>query len=326
MCRSDRSDRSDRHGHRAAALGGVDGLAVVLGQTAPHPVRLAHRECVLTALGHDGAGGADGLGCGIAVPARRPALALGVEEQRGVRLTARAAQLPLPQIRHRSGKPRDLCHRSPPSSAPCPASLSLRPDPTNRFRCSSSESRHTLFNCRSSGRSSLSPTSPGAWRCTDAVPGSRGGVSSGVPRSVATHTCPCNRFEALLNRLCRVFRWRRPCRPRTIEAMAMTDRGDDGSPTPPPMLTVAAVARRLGVAPSTLRTWDRRYNLGPSAHTAGSHRRYSPQDLARLVVMRRLTLDGVPPADAARIVLAHPLDEASAVPAAGSPESGPDAA
>ncbi len=86
--------------------------------------------------------------------------------------------------------------------------------------------------------------------------------------------------------------------------MATTDRGDDASPTPPPMLTVAAVARRLGVAPSTLRTWDRRYDLGPSAHTAGSHRRYGPDDLARLVVMRRLTLEGVPPADAARIALA----------------------
>ena len=79
------------------------------------------------------------------------------------------------------------------------------------------------------------------------------------------------------------------------------------------MLTVAAVARRLGVAPSTLRTWDRRYDLGPSAHTAGSHRRYGPHDLARLVVMRRLTLDGVPPAEAARIALATPLDG----PAAG---------
>src|SRR3954451_8863866 len=73
---------------------------------------------------------------------------------------------------------------------------------------------------------------------------------------------------------------------------------------PTPTLTVAAVARRLGVAPSTLRTWDRRYGLGPSAHTAGAHRRYSPADVARLMVMRRLTLQGVPPADAARYALA----------------------
>src|SRR5919199_6751234 len=87
--------------------------------------------------------------------------------------------------------------------------------------------------------------------------------------------------------------------------MATTDRDGEAPSTPAPMLTVAAVARRLGVAPSTLRTWDRRYDLGPSAHTAGSHRRYSPEDLARLVVMRRLTLEGVPPADAARIALAQ---------------------
>jgi transposase-like protein len=37
-----------------------------------------------------------------------------------------------------------------------------------------------------------------------------------------------------------------------------------------PILTVAAVASRLGVAPATLRTWDRRYGLGPSEHTAGA--------------------------------------------------------
>jgi DNA-binding transcriptional MerR regulator/methanogenic corrinoid protein MtbC1 len=87
--------------------------------------------------------------------------------------------------------------------------------------------------------------------------------------------------------------------------MATTDPDGGAASTPPPMLTVAAVARRLGVAPSTLRTWDRRYHLGPSAHTAGSHRRYSAHDLERLVVMRRLTLEGVPPADAARIALAR---------------------
>jgi MerR family transcriptional regulator, light-induced transcriptional regulator len=78
---------------------------------------------------------------------------------------------------------------------------------------------------------------------------------------------------------------------------------------PTPTLTVAAVARRLGVAPATLRTWARRYGLGPSAHTAGAHRRYSGADLTRLVVMRRLTLEGVAPGEAARIALSTEVDD-----------------
>lgn len=64
-------------------------------------------------------------------------------------------------------------------------------------------------------------------------------------------------------------------------------------------LTVAAVARRIGVAPATLRTWDRRYDLGPSEHREGEHRRYCPADLAKLTIMRRLIVAGVAPADAA---------------------------
>ena len=64
-------------------------------------------------------------------------------------------------------------------------------------------------------------------------------------------------------------------------------------------LTVAAVARRIGVAPATLRTWDRRYGLGPSDHEEGEHRRYCPNDLAKLTMMRRLIVAGVTPADAA---------------------------
>ena len=64
-------------------------------------------------------------------------------------------------------------------------------------------------------------------------------------------------------------------------------------------LTVAAVARRIGVAPATLRTWDRRYGLGPSEHIEGEHRRYCPSDLAKLTMMRRLIVAGVAPADAA---------------------------
>jgi MerR family transcriptional regulator, light-induced transcriptional regulator len=65
-------------------------------------------------------------------------------------------------------------------------------------------------------------------------------------------------------------------------------------------LTAGTVARRLGVAVTTLRTWHQRYGLGPSRHVRGKHRRYTLEDLARLEVMRRLTAEGVTPADAAR--------------------------
>ncbi|GAA0809011.1 MerR family transcriptional regulator [Spirilliplanes yamanashiensis] len=64
-------------------------------------------------------------------------------------------------------------------------------------------------------------------------------------------------------------------------------------------LSAGAVARRLGVAVTTLRTWHQRYGLGPSRHTPGQHRRYTPDDMARLDMMRRLTAQGVAPAEAA---------------------------
>ncbi|MBB4674266.1 DNA-binding transcriptional MerR regulator [Crossiella cryophila] len=65
-------------------------------------------------------------------------------------------------------------------------------------------------------------------------------------------------------------------------------------------MTVAAMAARLGVAPATLRTWDRRYGLGPGGHTTGRHRRYGPADIARLERMHRALLRGAAPAEAAR--------------------------
>jgi hypothetical protein len=95
--------------------------------------------------------------------------------------------------------------------------------------------------------------------------------------------------------------------PRTYDAAAPADG---------PCVTVSAVAHRLGVAPATLRTWSRRYGLGPSAHAAGTHRRYSPADVGRLETMRRLTLEGVPSAEAARVVLTTPVT-------AGAPAPGP---
>ena len=65
-------------------------------------------------------------------------------------------------------------------------------------------------------------------------------------------------------------------------------------------LSAGAVARLLGVAVTTLRTWHQRYGLGPSEHVPGHHRRYTPDDLARLEIMRRLTAEGITPAEAAR--------------------------
>jgi DNA-binding transcriptional MerR regulator len=76
------------------------------------------------------------------------------------------------------------------------------------------------------------------------------------------------------------------------------------NPVPDAGLSAGEVARRIGVAATTIRTWDRRYGLGPSYREPGRHRRYSEYDLARLELMRRLTVDGVAPAEAARIAKA----------------------
>lgn len=66
-------------------------------------------------------------------------------------------------------------------------------------------------------------------------------------------------------------------------------------------MSAGEVARRLGVAATTVRTWDRRYGLGPAHREPGRHRRYDERDLDRLLLMRRLVADGVEPAEAARV-------------------------
>ena len=101
--------------------------------------------------------------------------------------------------------------------------------------------------------------------------------------------------------------------------MSSSSEGHAGATGPPDLstgaaMTVAGVARRLGVAPATLRTWDRRYGLGPTDHAAGAHRRYSPADVARLEVMRRLVIEGAAPVDAARVALAGVAMETPTAP------------
>ena len=64
---------------------------------------------------------------------------------------------------------------------------------------------------------------------------------------------------------------------------------------------VGAVSSRLSVTASTLRTWERRYGVGPSFRTQGGHRRYTEQDIGRVELMRRLLARGVSARDAARV-------------------------
>ncbi|MGH4031375.1 MerR family transcriptional regulator [Actinomycetota bacterium Odt1-20B] len=80
-------------------------------------------------------------------------------------------------------------------------------------------------------------------------------------------------------------------------------------------LTTGAVARRLGVAATTLRSWQSRYGIGPTARHSGAHRHWTAADLAVLEHMRRLTNSGVSPAEAARTAL-------TSAPAPGRPRTG----
>ncbi|MER8192639.1 B12-binding domain-containing protein [Streptomyces microflavus] len=79
-------------------------------------------------------------------------------------------------------------------------------------------------------------------------------------------------------------------------------------------LTTGAVARLLGVAPTTLRSWDRRYGIGPASREGGRHRRWTSADIGLLECMCGLTNAGTPPAEAARAALAAAARDAPARP------------
>jgi DNA-binding transcriptional MerR regulator len=92
------------------------------------------------------------------------------------------------------------------------------------------------------------------------------------------------------------------------------------------LLSVGSAAARLGVAPATVRSWERRYGLGPAGRSSGGHRRYTAADLAVLLRMQQLFDAGLSPAAAAREALAErsgrPPGECGAEEAEGSDLTG----
>ncbi|MEV8326986.1 MerR family transcriptional regulator [Kitasatospora sp. NPDC056731] len=93
-----------------------------------------------------------------------------------------------------------------------------------------------------------------------------------------------------------------------------------GRPPAQASLTTGALARMLGVSPATVRSWERRYGVGPARRDPGRHRQWSPRDVAVLAEMCRLTARGVTPAEAARLALAA---EAPGPPGRSGPSEPP---
>ncbi|MFD3540453.1 MerR family transcriptional regulator [Streptomyces sp. NPDC058662] len=91
---------------------------------------------------------------------------------------------------------------------------------------------------------------------------------------------------------------------------------------PAAALSTGAVARHLGVSPTTLRSWERRYGIGPDLREDGRHRRWTPADVARLELMCRLTARGVPPAEAARAARATATADSRAASGAADRRAG----
>lgn len=67
-------------------------------------------------------------------------------------------------------------------------------------------------------------------------------------------------------------------------------------------LNIAALSRRTGVAPDTLRKWEQRYGVLEPARTAGGQRRYTERDLQRVEWLRDRLLEGWRIGEAARVL------------------------
>lgn len=96
--------------HQPVACSSHELFAFVLGQSTPYAVRLAHRQCVCRTLRAHGAPHADLFGRVLASAPGCTALTLRMEEERAVDPTAGRMELPVPEVRVRTGKAGEICH------------------------------------------------------------------------------------------------------------------------------------------------------------------------------------------------------------------------
>ena len=85
---------------------------------------------------------------------------------------------------------------------------------------------------------------------------------------------------------------------------------------PKTTMPIGEVARRTGVTVPTLRAWERRYELLLPVRTAGGHRRYSDEDVQRVLAVLELTGQGWGVGAAARRVAGRRSAAAPALPPA----------
>lgn len=68
----------------------------------------------------------------------------------------------------------------------------------------------------------------------------------------------------------------------------------DAFPPPQPGFPIGVVCRMTGIAPETLRAWERRYALVKPARAGGRNRLYSPDDIKRITLVKALVDAGHP--------------------------------
>ncbi len=72
-----------------------------------------------------------------------------------------------------------------------------------------------------------------------------------------------------------------------------------------PIYNIGVVSRMTGIPVATLRVWERRYQFPSAGRTAGGHRLYSEQELARLRWVKSTIDEGMQTSQAIRALHSH---------------------